>query len=470
MGDLSSEHCITDLIYLSIQVHWVTCPRCKAKITDSESRGFCCGIGSAKAPDVVGMPYLPSQLEQLYTTSKELQTQSRKYNNLFSMSAVGTTGGFELLNGPCNLILSGRTFHRLMPGHDPSGPLRWFLNDASYPLNTANALKVNSDVLQQLRSILMVHNPLLNEFKRLAEQPAQKARLELSVFDTNEIAAVIVPDRNGEIHERTLVCWKHAEDKPKFIDVTSPLFLPLHYVLICPAGTPGWSPFPTIAKKKITMLQFYRQMVLRSKALHLLGRLFNEFIVDIYSGIEENRLNWIRRNQSNICKKQDLQLSNDEGRIYLPSSFIGSPRHNQKLIADALTIVSKLKNPTYFITFTCNPKWEEISTRLFPGQNASDRPDIVNMVFKAKLQKFMRKLPQYLNGRKNVYLIHVVEFQTRGLPHAHILDKMELEPATPAEIDNVICAELPTDPKLLQIVLRHMIPYTPYTPYDAIWT
>ena len=303
----------------------------------------------------------------------------------------------------------------------------------------------------------MVHNPSLNEFKRLAEEPAQEARLELSVSDTNEIAAVIVPDRNGEIHERTLVCWKHAEDKPKFIDVTSPLFLPLHYVLICPAGTPGWSPFPKTAKKKITMLQFYRQMVLRSKALHLLGRLFNEFIVDIYSGIEENRLNWIRRNQSNICKKQDLQLSNDEGRIYLPSSFIGSPRHNQKLIADALTIVSKLKNPTYFITFTCNPKWEEISTRLLPGQNASDRPGIVNMVFKAKLQKFMKKLPQYLNGRKNVYLIHVVEFQTRGLPHAHILVKMELEPATPAEIDNVICAELPTDPKLLQIVLRHMI-------------
>ena len=200
------------------------------------------------------------------------------------------------------------------------------------------------------------------------------------------------------------------------------------------------------------MLQFYRQMVFRCKALHLLGRLFNEFCVDIYSAIEENRLNWIRHNQTKISKRQNLQFSNDEGRIFLPASFIGSPRHNQKLIADALTIVSKLKDQTYFITFTCNLKWEEITERLFLDQNASDGPDIVCMVFEAELQMFMRNLPRYLNGRKNIHPSHVVEFQTRGLPHAHILVKTELEPTTPAKIDNVISAELPSDPELLQIV------------------
>ena len=115
------------------------------------------------------------------------------------------------------------------------------------------------------------------------------------------------------------------------------------------------------------MLQFYRQMVLRCTALHLLGQLFNEFCVDVHSAIEEN-LSWIRLNHSKICKKQDLQFSNTEGRIFLPASFIGSPRHNEKLITDALTIFSRLKNPTYFITFTCNPNWNEITQRLFPGQ------------------------------------------------------------------------------------------------------
>ena len=209
------------------------------------------------------------------------------------MSAVGTTGGFERLDGPCNLILSGRTFHRLMPGHDVSGPLRWFINDAQYPLDTAQSLQINNDLLEKLRRLLMVHNPLLQQFKRLAEEPSQDARLELTVSDKNEIAAIIVPNRNGEIQERTLVSWKHGNDQPTFINVTSPLFLPLHYVLICPEGTLGWSPDKEKKDKKITMMQFYRQMVLRCTALHLLGRLFNEFCVDIYSAIEENRLSWI---------------------------------------------------------------------------------------------------------------------------------------------------------------------------------
>ena len=69
----------------------------------------------------------------------------------------------------------------------------------------------------------------------------------------------------------------------------------------------------------------------------------------------------------------------------------------------------------------------------------------------------MHNLPRYLNGRKSIYLIHVVEFQTRGLPHAHILVKMEHEPANPTQIDEIISAELPTDPKLQEIVNRHMI-------------
>ena len=34
---------------------------------------------------------------------------------------------------------------------------------------------------------------------------------------------------------------------------------------------------------------------------------------------------------------------------------------------------------------TCNPRWVEITEALLPGQSASDRPDIVNRVFKEKL-------------------------------------------------------------------------------------
>ena len=36
---------------------------------------------------------------------------------------------------------------------------------------------------------------------------------------------------------------------------------------------------------------------------------------------------------------------------------------------------------------TCNPKWKEIQDNLLPGQNASDRPDLVLRVFKNQLKE-----------------------------------------------------------------------------------
>ena len=42
-----------------------------------------------------------------------------------------------------------------------------------------------------------------------------------------------------------------------------------------------------------------------------------------------------------------------------------------------MAIIKKYGKPDLFITFTCNPKWCEITENLYPGQTASDRPDFV---------------------------------------------------------------------------------------------
>jgi hypothetical protein len=57
-----------------------------------------------------------------------------------------------------------------------------------------------------------------------------------------------------------------------------------------------------------------------------------------------------------------------------------------------MAMVVKVGRPTIFVTVTCNPKWPEIRKALKPGQNASDRPDIVNRVFKVKLQAILDDL------------------------------------------------------------------------------
>ena len=241
---------------------------------------------------------------RLYQTSKDLQKCSRKYNNIFSMSAIGATGYFETKKtGLSNVTLHGRSYHRMLNGNDDSGPLRWFLNDGQYAKNSASEVGANLEIVEKLRLILWDCNPLLKEFKRLAEDPVEEARLELSVNSSEEIAAIIIPDRNDLVKKKTIVCWKKTTNKPTFIQATNPLYMPLHYVLICPLGTPGWN---SENSKQISMLIFYRQIILRCKTLHMLARLFNEFCVDIFSAIENNRLGWVRHNQQKIMKKMDL--------------------------------------------------------------------------------------------------------------------------------------------------------------------
>lgn len=81
-------------------------------------------------------------------------------------------------------------------------------------------------------------------------------------------------------------------------------------------------------------------------------------------------------------------------RIVLPSSFTGGPRYMMQLYQDAIAICSRIGVPDPFITFTCNPKWKEITLALskIPGQRPEDRPDIIARIFKLKLKNLMEVL------------------------------------------------------------------------------
>ena len=190
----------------------------------------------------------------------------------------------------------------------------------------------------------------------------------------------------------------------------------------------------------------------------------------MFSSVEDSRLNYIRQNvQTRIAARSELDETIDAeggpraGRVYLPSSFMGSPRMQRKLIADGMAVVRRLGKPTYFITVTCNPNWPEIQNHPdIHGQNASDRPDLTCRIFKEKLHHILEALRNGLLGRK-VYMMYVVEFQKRGLPHAHIALSVTPQPQTTEQIDDIISAETPPestdkeDQRYRELVLRHMV-------------
>ena len=96
-----------------------------------------------------------------------------------------------------------------------------------------------------------------------------------------------------------------------------------------------------------------------------------------------------------------------------------------QLYLDSMAIVSALGKPDLFITFTCNPKWPEIQSLQSKNLSQFDLTVQTCRVFHMKLASLMddllgTKSHPGIFGRV-IGKIHVIEYQKRGLPHAHIL-------------------------------------------------
>jgi hypothetical protein len=129
---------------------------------------------------------------------------------------------------------------------------------------------------------------------------------------------------------------------------------------------------------------------------------------------------------------------------------------------DAMALVRKYGKPDIFLTMTCNPNWDEIKNELYSGQEPQDRPDLVAQVFRAKLEELKRRLLHNdILGKVRAY-IYVVEFQKRGLPHAHwlLIMQRKYKITCPEQYDMLISAELANKkkfPKLYMMVTKHMM-------------
>ncbi|GKA45853.1 ATP-dependent DNA helicase PIF1 [Tanacetum coccineum] len=219
----------------------------------------------------------------------------------------------------------------------------------------------------------------------------------------------------------------------------------------------------------VTMKEYYSYIIQQcpnqGTTLLIGGRLFQHYLVDAYTAVEEQRLKCTRNNQDtprvdlyhNLCDavtRGDTSAAGLGKRIVLPRTFMGSPRYMMHNYQDAMALCRAYDNPDLFITFTSNPKWPEIAKMLayFPGQKAHDRPKVGIRVFKLKLTELLDDLTKK----------HVFGQSEAGLPHAHILLWLEEHSKcrTPSETDDIISAELPSptdDPVGYKVVTEYML-------------
>uniref|UniRef100_A0A183HES4 Helitron_like_N domain-containing protein n=1 Tax=Onchocerca flexuosa TaxID=387005 RepID=A0A183HES4_9BILA len=73
----------------------------------------------------------------------------------------------------------------------------------------------------------------------------------------------------------------------------------------------------------------------------------------------------------------------------LQSSYAGIPRHILEYAQDVIAYIRYCERPDLFITFKCNPVWDDMQNLLFPAQSPTDRHDITARVSRKKMKSLM---------------------------------------------------------------------------------
>ncbi|XP_074298852.1 uncharacterized protein LOC141629809 [Silene latifolia] len=198
-------------------------------------------------------------------------------------------------------------------------------------------------------------------------------------------------------------------------------------------------------KKRLYIYDREEEVENRKKAIRLKFIRYNQDLLRV------DNYNNLRR----AVERGDIEPSSAGSRLIVSSSLVGGGPYMRVNYLDTMTICRWFGYPDLFITFSCKPKWPEI-TRFVRnrGLNPEDRPDILSRVFKIKLEELMIDL-------KERHIFGSVRAK-RGLPHAHILLFLHREDKFPeaADIDKIISAEIPNpveNPVLHAVVCTHMI-------------
>lgn len=128
----------------------------------------------------------------------------------------------------------------------------------------------------------------------------EKGRYNIPV--ANEVAAIFLVDAAGEIPEAKIVVHQKKEKELRRVNVLWDCLEPMTYPLFYPFGTKGWNEFLKDKNGKRISLCDYTSYKLAIREIdpfvpiHHGKMLFQKWLVDQYTRIEINNLNFIRNN------------------------------------------------------------------------------------------------------------------------------------------------------------------------------
>ncbi|CAM9746325.1 unnamed protein product [Phaeothamnion confervicola] len=299
-----------------------------------------------------------------------------------------------------------------------------------------------------------------------------------------EVAALLF--QNTDTARRSIYIYpqnfptSEPSDRPRFLPIESSSYEPLQYPLLFYHGEIGWGKRVgqrednnTPAYHESLPIGFYaRQRLMNDESFYLLPRVAQEWACDMQSRQEDMVLGYLRsqKMQQRIASYRTIRTfdaANDndgDGPMKigkrLPFSHPGHPAARRKNEQEALAVVARRGKPHLFITITFNPDCPEMNENLSRGQTYSDNPTLCDRIFKTKLDELLRDLRSGDVFGPVDYEMKVIEFQKRGLPHAHIVVKFVGDgPEATHQIDDFIWAQIPSRQhgSLRDTVLKHMV-------------
>jgi hypothetical protein len=169
------------------------------------------------------------------------------------------------------------------------------------------------------------------------------------------------------------------------------------------------------------------------------GRLINLNIKDLISA------------QAALAREDEICQA-DEGphdlecgvRNFIPLSLTDRDEYWHTVATKCFAISSQFGCSTFFLTFSMHPHWPDYQALKLNSGNWSDST-VMSIVFKSKLSALIT----FLQDRKVLGLINAfvwrVEYQKRGLPHAHIWLWTDFNAQNLDAVDSVINIQYPKE-------------------------
>ena len=356
-------------------------------------------------------PNPPEFIQKLLTDdnveSKLFRENARSFNNALALSSIQVNEK-RFSNGYTpSVIFEGKVTQYCGPilpdeGQEPRFAQLYVVDPATEHTSRYKNMSLSKkqatiirQTLHQLQDLLKEINPFVKDLLHVCEIPDEELKGGRIIISCKK------QDRPKNSHERTYnlqqcltevsvltnsvpgdLCLRKRGGGLQQIYDLHPAAQALHFVLLFPFGTLGYSEFlrhNDNKSKRVSPREYFTFHInmrnLETDYLFRFGRLFQEFVCLAFTTVENQRLKFHRNNQSalradsykNVREAiEDLvpigdRISSDDHqlkigkRIILSKSFVGSPRWYNSQFQDGMAICRKFHKPDFFITLTCNP-------------------------------------------------------------------------------------------------------------------